>query len=376
MKAKDFFAKMEDVALAIASGVMFILFCNPLSLFVFNLFFPENAARFVREFIGFNDRWRSFYTKSALKWPFWWSRWWITLDNLKTVSVRKQIAYYLTNLNRSAVLEAMSSEAQVALVRKRLDRMNEIYGIMRLTDEMFEEWLRQLIAKGRRTKHLNIEGWQKLFAPLCNFLKRGKLPFSQVMILTRAAVDEYNNSARPLMWYLNDYIERYGLSKKQLEEIAQYMSENIYWHDIFGEEPTTESEKIYEQHKKFKHFYDIVNERQINYEQRVFTRSQRGKLRTDEWRNFCEKTAYICVAAQKEMDIEQYRIFHSTGHSLRSEAIIYFLEYPDRNLHRLIFKYEPLEVFAEDELNTFIDKHDFFRALLNEEMAHRKSELA
>ncbi|MBR6355881.1 MAG: hypothetical protein IKR92_03395, partial [Alphaproteobacteria bacterium] len=178
MKAKDFFAKMEDVALAIASGVMFILFCNPLSLFVFNLLFPENAARFVREFIGFNDFWRNFYTKNALKWPFWWSRWWITLDNLKTVSVRKQIAYYLTNLDRSHILEAMSSEAQVALVRKRLDRMNEIYGIMRLTDAMFEEWLKQLIAKGRN-KHLSIEDWQKLFAPLCNFLKRGKLPFSQ-----------------------------------------------------------------------------------------------------------------------------------------------------------------------------------------------------
>ena len=376
MKAKDFFAKMEDVALVIASDVVLILFCNPISLFVLNLFFPRRTAKFVLEFIGFNRHWRRLYTKSALKWPFWWSRWWITYDNLETVSVRKQVAYYLTNLNRSAVLDAMSSEAQVALVRKRLDKMNEIYGIMRLTDAMFEEWLRQLIAKGRKTKHLNTEDWQKLYEPLCKYLKRGKIPFSQLMILTRVAVAEYNNSARPLMWYLSDYIERFGLSKKQLEEIAQYMSENIYWNDIFGEIPTTELEKIYEQHKKFKHFYDILNERQINYEQRVFTRSQRGKWRTDEWKVFCEKTRYICVAAQKEMDIEQYHIFHSTGHSLRSEAIIHFLEYPDRNLHRLIFKYEPLEVFAEDELNTFIEKHDFFRALLNEEMAHRKSELA
>ena len=142
---------MWEAFLAFCSGVMVILACNPLSMFLFNLFFPENAARFVREFIGFNDSWRRFYQKSALKWPLWWSAAWITPENLKTCGVRKQVAYYLANINRSQTLRAMSSEAQVALVHKRYEQIREIYGVMHLTDEMFAEWLQQLVKKDRKS---------------------------------------------------------------------------------------------------------------------------------------------------------------------------------------------------------------------------------
>jgi hypothetical protein len=114
------------------------------------------------------------------------------------------------------------------------------------------------------------------------------------MMLTRVAVEEYNNSLCPLMNHLKDYIERFGQSKKQLEEMAQYMCDNLYWHDIFSEEPTTQAEKEFAKHQKFKHFYNILAERQINYEQRIFTRSQRGEKRTEKWRQTTGATA-LCV---------------------------------------------------------------------------------
>lgn len=362
---------MWEAFLAFCSGVMVILACNPLSMFLFNLFFPENAARFVREFIGFNDSWRRFYQKSALKWPLWWSAAWITPENLKTCGVRKQVAYYLANINRSQTLRAMSSEAQVALVHKRYEQIREIYGIMHLTDKMFAEWLQQLVKKDRKTCF--ISGYrEKLYEPLCDYLKRGKLPFSQVMILTRAAVDEHNNSACPFMKYLEDYIERFGLRKNQLDKIAQYMCDNLYWSDTFDEEPTTDFAKALKKRDEYNHYYNFLLERQINYEQRVFTRSQRGDRLTDEWKTFCEKTRYIHVSAQKEMDIEQYRLFHGTGHTLNKEAIFTFLSYPDRKLHRLVFLYEPLEIFEEKELKTFIERNAPLKTVFEEATGKHK----
>lgn len=375
---KTFFIKVWYAVLDFLGGVVFFAAANPLSMFFFNLFFPENAARFVREFIGFNDFWRNFYTKTALKWPLWWSVEWITPENLKTCGARKQVAYFWDNYYnrnvrwREMTLKAMSSEAQVALIRKHFDHAFEFGMLMHLTDEMFAEWLKQLIKKGNKISPLTIGCWQKLYEPLCDYLATGKLPFSQVMMLTRVAVDEYNNSSCPLMKKLEDYIERFGLSKKQLKEIAQYMCDNMYWRDVFGEEPKTDLAKAIKESDKYKHFYNILLERQVNFEQRVFTKSQRGEKRTDEWKAFCEKTRYICVAAQKEMDVEQYKMFHATGHTLNKEAIFTLLCYPDRNLHRLVFLYEPLEIFEENDLKLFIGKNASLKALFEDKKGKRK----
>lgn len=378
MKARDFFAKMWYAVLGFWGGVVLVICCNPLVMFFFNLFFPENAARFVREFIGFNDFWRNFYTKCALKWPLWWSAEWITFDNFKTCGARRQVAYFWGNYYeknvswRKMTLEAMSPEAQVCLIRKHFDRAFEFGMLMHLTDDMFDEWLKQLIKKEHKTSHLASGYWQKLCEPLCDYLSTGKIPFSQVMMLTRVAVAEYDNSSCPLMKELGDYIERFGLRKTQLEKVAQYMCDNLYWHDTFGEEPKTDLAKAIKESDKYKHFYNILLERQVNFEQRVFTKSQRGGKLTDEWKMFCEKTRYICVAAQKEMDVEQYKMFHATGHTLNKEAICTLLSYPDRNLHRLVFLYEPLEIFEEKDLKLFISKDANFKAMFDEKMANHQ----
>lgn len=372
---KTFFIKVWYAVLGFWGGVVFLAAANPISMFVFNLFAPENAARFVHEFIGFNDFWRNFYTKCALKWPLWWSAEWITLDNLKTCGARKQVAYFWGNYYeknvswRKMTLEAMSPEAQVVLIRKHFDRAFDFGMLMHLTDDMFDEWLKQLIKKGNKISPLTVGYWQKLYEPLCDYLTTGKLPFSQVMMLTHAAVAEYGNSSCPLMKELEKYIERFGLRKKQLATIAQYMCDNLHWHDTFGEEPTTELAKELKKRDKFNHFFNILNERQINFEQRVFTKSQRGDKLTDEWKIFCEKTRYICVAAQREMDIEQYKMFHATGHTLNKEAICTLLSYPDRNLHRLVFLFEPSKVFEEKDLKLFINKNASLKAVFDEEKA-------
>ncbi|MBR6355823.1 MAG: hypothetical protein IKR92_03105, partial [Alphaproteobacteria bacterium] len=324
------------------------------------------------EFIGFNDFWRNFYTKCALKWPLWWSTEWITLDNLKTCGARKQVAYFWGNYYeknvswRKMTLEAMSPEAQVCLIRKHFDRAFDFGMLMHLTDDMFEEWLKQLIKKDHKTNHSTIGYSRKLYEPLCDYLTTGKLPFSQVMMLTHAAVAEYGNSSCPVMKELGDYIERFGLRKNQLATIAQYMCDNLHWHDTFGEEPTTDFAKTLKAQDKYNHYYNFLLERQVNFEQRVFTKSQRGDEPTGEWKAFCEKTHYICVAAQKEMDIEQYKMFHATGHTLNKEAIFTLFSHPDRNLHRLVFEFEPLEVFKENALQVFIERNAHLKALFED----------
>ena len=362
---KAFLGKVWDAVLIFVGIVVFILTLNPVSMFFYNLFNPENAARLVREFIFFNDFWRTFYTRQVLKWPFRWSRHWITLGNLKKVSVNKQVAYYRAKGDAS-VLKAMSSEAQVALVRKYQDKMQEITELMRLTDEMFAEWLERIIEYDSENSSSIME--MRLFHPFNKYLEKGKLPFSQVMLLTKAAVKEKNADIyEGLMYDLYEYIERFGLSEKQLKETAQYMNDHLNWHDAFGEEPLTEEAKEYEQHKRFNHFYNKLSEFQINYDQRVFTRSQRGEKRTGEWEAFCKKTSYICIAAQREMDIEQYKIFHATGHTLRAKVITYFLNYPNRDLHRLIFRYEPSDVFEDKDIRDYINNNTSLKALFDKE---------
>ena len=338
-------------------------------IFLFNLFCPKRAAEFVRDNNYFSDFWRGFYTKCALKWPLLWSKHWITLEKLKTCSIHKQVAYYWVNRYQAEVLKAMSPEAQVVLVRNHPEWIDWIDAQMCLTNEMFAEWMKCIVIEERKY-HPYRGHWMRVYASLDDYLRTRKLPFSKVMLLVQAVVEEYSNSKSPLMDMLKDYIERFGLSKKQLEEIAQYMSDNLYWHDTFAEKPVTEMEKELEKYNKFNHFYNMLNERQINYDQRVFTRSQRGERRTDEWRTFCEKTNYICIAAQEEMDIEQYKVFHATGHTLRTEVIFDFLNYPDRNLHRLVFRYEPLDMFEKKDVKKFITDIRF-KKVFEEEMAKR-----
>lgn len=327
-----------------------LLIVNPISMFVYNLFNPAGAARFVQN--NLNDFWCNSYTKLALKWPLKWSKHWVTLDNIKTYDIRKQVVYYLDIDMRPEVLKAMSSEAQVRLVHKHFeDRMGSITGAMRLTDDMFDEWLRQIVKKGRKFGYS-----QRLYEPLSDYLKIGKLPYRQVNSLAQMAVDNYESSDT-LMEMFKDYIERFGVGKDDLNKFAQYMCDKLQWSDTFGEEPVTELAKEFKKQDKFNHFFNILNERQINYEQRVFTKSQRGVKQTDEWLKFCEKTSYICVAAQKEMGLDQYHVFHATGHTLSKEAIFTLLSYPDRNLHRMVFQYEPMEIFWEHDLHNFIDEN-------------------
>ena len=364
------YEKVWDTVLALVGGVVLVLCENPVSMFVFNLFFPEYASRFTAEFIGFPLALRKFYTKYALKWPYLWAKHWITLGNLSTCSARKQFAFYRDNSIYKEVAKLMSPEAQVMLVRKHPELIEKIYGEMRLTDEMFAEWLQQLIRQDAKKEH-SLDFVKELYAPLENYLKRGKLPFSQLMLMLRTAVTEFDNSACPLMRFVYDYIERFGLSKKQLEEMAQYMCDNLYWHNIFGEKPTTEMAKEFAKQDKFDHFFGILHDRQVFYEQRIFTRTHRLSSQTEEWEAFCTGNTYICPSAQKEMNTNQYTIFHEAGYVLCVEAITHFLRYPDRNLHRLVFRYEPLEILEKSEIQALIDSSIYTREAYDEEVAKR-----
>ena len=364
------FEKVCDAVLALVGGVVLILCENPISMFLFNLFFPEYASNFAAEFIGFPNGLRKLYTKYALKWPYPWAKHWITIGNLTTCSARKQVAFYCDNSVYKEASKLMSPEAQVLLVRKHLELIEQIYGEMRLTDEMFAEWLEQIIKQDAKKEH-SLDFVRTLYTPLENYLKKGKLPFSQMMLLLHAAVAEYDNSACPLMSYIYSYIERFGLSNKQLKEMAQYMCDNLYWHDRFGEQPLTEMAKEFAKHEKFEHFFGILHDRQVFYEQRIFTRTHRLSNQTEEWRAFCTENNYICPAAQKEMSVNQYTIFHEAGFALSAEAIAHFLQYPNRNLHHLVFRYEPLEILQKGEVQALVDSNVYMRDVYDEEIAKR-----
>jgi hypothetical protein len=66
------------------------------------------------------------------------------------------------------------------------------------------------------------------------------------------------------------------------------------------------------------------------------------------------------------MGLDQYHVFHETGHTLDAEAILHILKhYSNLTMAQLIFKYEPNYGMANDDIKEFVNNNPTLQDLLN-----------
>lgn len=311
---------------------LFLIF-NPLTLLILNIFKPSWAAEFAHWKVFYDEKCQKFFERQAKKWPWHWAKWWYSCDELKELSVERQVDYYY-NVNQSTnTLAAMSTEAAFRVIDDGLGNNFEDFkkniNEIKLSPELFHAFIQKSFKEDD-------------MSTLSNYLKRGTLPKDLVECLADEAGNStsgiYSNTWLALVFY--DYVERCGLSNDLLKKLLECPNSA--------------------------HFKKEVERRQMIYEQRVFTKSQRGTKQTDEWLAFCETTNKICPQAQMEMGLDQYHVFHKTGHTLDAEAILHILSHnSDRMMAQLIFEYEPNYGMANDDIKEFVNNNPTLQDLLN-----------
>ena len=192
-------------------------------------------------------------------------------------------------------------------------------------------------------KSLQLQDWS-VFE---DYLKGGTLPKELVVVLANAACHwsvvccGWRNDF--ITGIFLDYVERCGLSNEMRQNIGH---DKEMWCNADFEKELAKRLNI--------------------YEQRVFTKSQRGTKQTDAWLAFCETTKEICPQAQMEMGLDQYHVFHKTDHTLDAEAILHILSHnSDRMMAKLIFEYEPKFGIANDDIKELVDNNPTLQDLLN-----------
>lgn len=332
--AKSFFDLSVTTQLFLLVGflwkVQLLLIFNPLTLFVLNIFKPRWARSMAHSDALYDKKYQQFFTEQAKEWPWHWAKWWYTSKEIGCMAEVKQLDYYY-NVNHSIeTLNAMSIGSSAKVIGRDFEAFKKGIANINMSYNLFCAFIRASIEKDD-------------MSAMGDYLKRGTLPKDQVKILSEYASDStsgvYSNTWLALVFY--DYVERCGLGQDLLKTLL--------------ERPNSA------------HFKKEVENRQNIYSQRVFTKSQRGSKQTDAWLSYCETTKEICPQAQMEMGLDQYHVFHKTGHTLDAEAILHILShYSDRTMAQLIFEYEPNFGIASDEVKELIDRKPELKNIFND----------
>ena len=306
------FGDFLDFILLVAIG-------NPISMFVFNLCMPGYAFQFVHDSNLFGEMPLKFYTKLARILPWHWAKWWYSREELKEMSAEKQFDYFRKVDFTKETLRALSSDALVLVLNYNYFLLIGDIKDLKMSPELFKAFVRKCIETGDMTT-------------FGTYLQGGTLPkeLTKILMDETAAYTLIAGDDTLFCHHVYNYIERCGLN----DEMRCDVSDGIGT-DGFKKE---------------------VAERVNIYDQRVFTCSQRGTKQTDAWLHFCETTKDICTEAQMEMGLDQYYIFHATGHQLDAVAIMHILSHqPDRAMAKMVFEYEPNFGIVNNDVKELVD---------------------
>ena len=363
--AKAISTWLSDGFIFIVRLFEFILFGNPLSMCVFNLFAPHKTAEFARNQVLFGEIIHDFYEERALKWPFFWARWWMKLDSISQYPIDMQIKYFLKvatkNKTEVETLKAMPRKlnGEIEFWPKAYETLFFKYGDEKLPYKetrwhMVGEcsvghWANVTVAEFMmRNVRLSWYALKKVVQKaavdddmrdeLKKYLTRGKLNDSQFELLINAVTTDPGSGDLQMLGVLLDYIKCYGISKKYMERI------NEQYPSTFGE-LVAEANTFYVQMKAHK----------------AFKKSSEGLA---DWSKFCSETPKIIPEVQQLMSIEQYKIFHNVGHQLDISALKKFLSSNDKKLWHAVFINEK-EACRSGEIREYI------RGDANLELAYR-----
>lgn len=338
---------VSDFFLFFVRLFLFVVFGNPLSMCLFNFLFPDGVADFARNRHIFGPRIYGLYERLALKWPFRWAKWWITLENLAGCTPSQQVQYLLKVAFRNhKEVEAFKVMGEKVYWPDSYDELFFQYGLIRLplkerdmnhrlrTPLWYNRTVAEFMMQNVRLSYHAFEKyleWAKhdclLHPQLERYLETGKLNDEQFGLLINAVTTDKSGGDLKMFGILLEYIRRYGISETNMQRVqVQYPNQFV--------ELVAKESKIYEQSKVVK----------------AFKNTDEGRA---EWRKFCKETEDIVPEAQVLMSLDQYHIFHNCGRTLAPEAILAFLKRPDEELWKAVFKKEPNHGIINDEIRDF-----------------------
>ena len=73
------------------------------------------------------------------------------------------------------------------------------------------------------------------------------------------------------------------------------------------------------------------------------------------------------------MGLDQYYVFHATGHQLNNDAILYILSHhPDRAMAQMIFEYEPNFGIVNEAVKELVEKNPSLRNIRTAVISNKK----
>lgn len=337
-------------------ALQMIFICNPLSMFVFNLFAPAKAAAFAHreEFSPLMADVCSFLSYWL---PWRWKKHWMVYENLADYRPAEQCRFFLEHSPKEETLKAMSEEARQMLwaiatkddgkPRDKMLRVIEVFirALPRLQDEQVPYLL-----------DINRIYLFKMY------VRHGAIRYPQVKMLINAAV--YGHPTLPLyvpavgdggpqsglqqhytaedvalakadlkikrrmfLDILTDYVRQHGIKP---EVFAYILALNV---GAAGKEVSS-----------------AIRTALLVHEQRAFTVSHRKLEMSVVWQSYCEQQKNLCFDAQILMSPAQYDVYHRTKHTLLPEAIAYYVRKGNLDMCRKIFLYEPEYGFVSEEI--------------------------
>ena len=329
---------------------MFILFGNPLSMFVFNLLMPSRAVAFAGNRNIFGERIYAFYEQMALKWPFHWAKWWMKLNDLPKYTVKQQIQYlFKVAFRNHTEVEALKAMRTKLLWPDVYEELFFKYGskTLPINETRWHTYGRcdvghhanvNVMEFMMRNVRLSYNALQEVIKcsrynddlrdELKKYLASGKLNDAQFEMLIDAVAIDTGKGYLQLFGIFIDYIKRYGISDKYLRRIERKYPKSFY-------ELTVDNALLHQQ-------TEVLSSCQI---------SDKGE---DDWREFCKKTPNILPDVQCKMTLAQYKIFHQTGHTLDAKAVDAFLHRDNTALWRAVFRNEPNHGFLDGQIHVLV----------------------
>lgn len=301
---------------------VFIIAGNPLTMWVLFLFSPKLAHRWANNDTYFGDTPRKMYRYLALKWPFYWSKWWINLSDLPKLSVCQQLGYFFEVNPLAETFNAMSEEAGLRLLDCHPAVCLHIVCFMRFKTKQFAALLN--------------DGKIDLLA---EYLRHGALSAERQKMLAEAALNAGTDTH--LYKVFEDYVKRYNLLEALQIEL------NIRYPQQF--ETVKRAVNCYHQRRTV-----------------LFCAKMDCAQSTKWWKNFCRTTSEIYPEVQAEMNSKQYEYFHEYEHTLAPEAICKLLKSSDSAWPRLIFKYEPAHGLVSKEIRLLVAQNKGLSKILDE----------
>lgn len=294
---------------------VFLVFGNPLSMFVLNLISPCLTHLWAKDKTYFGPNIYAFYANLALKMPFRWAKWWIERNDaayLQAFSAQKQTAYFNKVSPTAETFNALSSEANIALIQQL--SKEQLYALMPQI-----RFSQNVLTYLRQSGHFDI---------LHEYIRHGALSIAALRDFVEfVTIDSpyYEQKIR----FLEAYAMRYKLTETDMNALHNRCM-------VYDLERLQRANLCYEQCRKVRCFCGLVNEQEEK-----------------AWAEYCRENT-LEPEAQAEMNLKQYKIFADLGKHLAPKAIITLLKKPDEKYWQQIFASEPNNGLICDEISDLV----------------------